>query len=261
MSQEKTEAIVIRQAEVSESSRVVTLFSKDFGKLSVLAKGVKRLKGPFDAGIDLLSRCHVVFIRRSSGALGILTEARLAARFQPPGPDLMSLYGGYYLAELLNGLTEDDDPAPLVYELAVRSLDGLMSDVQDSLSVIVEFEIGILRLSGHLGDLTECTACGTSFLEPSGAHTDGSPAPGRLVHWVSQGGLLCPSCCRPEYRKRSMSAGSVAALRQLGRMDRQMSARVRLTKQQIRECHQFAVSAIAHVLGRRPKTLRYLDIG
>ena len=50
---EKTEGIVIRQADFSESSRVVTFFTRDFGKISALAKGAKRLKGPFQAAIHL----------------------------------------------------------------------------------------------------------------------------------------------------------------------------------------------------------------
>ena len=103
MSLEKADALVIRQADFSESSRVVTFFSREFGKFAALAKGAKRLKGPFDAALDLLSTCRVVFIRKSSGTLNLLTEARLTQRFTPqnsgtPG-SLNSVYGGYYVAE------------------------------------------------------------------------------------------------------------------------------------------------------------------
>ena len=59
MSSEKSDAIVIRQADFSESSRVLTLFTRDFGKISCLAKGVKRLKTAFEGSLDLLSECSV----------------------------------------------------------------------------------------------------------------------------------------------------------------------------------------------------------
>lgn len=255
MSLEKADAIVIRLADFSESSRVVTLFSREFGKFAALAKGAKRLKGPFDAAIDLLSKCRVVFIRKSSGSLDLLTEARLVTRFTPSGSDLTSLYGGYYVADLLNGLTEDYDPAPDIFDLATSTLSKLTNTEHDSLTSIVEFEVGLLRYSGLLGSLTECTVCGEP-VAPSGQ------APTRqLAHWVSQGGLLCAHCRRPEFTGRSISAGSVAALRQLSSDDSQLAERVRLNKQQIVECHHFAVSAITHILGRRPSTLRYLDVG
>ncbi|MCH2201088.1 MAG: DNA repair protein RecO [Fuerstiella sp.] len=253
MSLEKAEALVIRQADFSETSRVITLFSKEFGKSSALAKGAKRLKGPFDAGIDLLSRCRVVFIRKSSGSLDLLTEARLVSRFAPSGTNINSLYGGYYVADLLNGLTEEYDPAPEIYDLATDTLTKLMATDQHSLTSVVEFELGILRLSGLLGSLTECTVCGSPVTQ------SGQPLSKKFAPWISQGGLLCADCRRPEFSGRSISAGSVAALRQLSSDDSQLSGRLRLTKQQIVECHHFAVSTITSILGRRPSTLRYLD--
>jgi len=82
MSTEKTEAIIIRQVDFSETSRVVTFYTREFGKVPLLAKGAKRLKGPFESGLDLLSICDIVFIRKSSGTLGILTESRLKNGFR-----------------------------------------------------------------------------------------------------------------------------------------------------------------------------------
>src|SRR5690606_23893514 len=109
MSSEKTDAIVIRLAGFSESSRVVTLFTREHGKISALAKGAKRLKGAFESALDLLSSVRVVFIRKTAANLDLLTEAQLITRFRPPSRDLTSLYSGYYLAELLDGLTEPHD--------------------------------------------------------------------------------------------------------------------------------------------------------
>src|SRR6516165_8725747 len=112
MPSEKTEALVIRLADFSETSRVVTFFTHDFGRISALAKGGKRLKGPFDAALDLLSVCEIVFLRKSSGGLDILTEGRELARF----------YGGYYVAELLAGLTAEVDPHPRLFHESIQTL-------------------------------------------------------------------------------------------------------------------------------------------
>ena len=248
MSLEKADVIVIRLAEFSESSRVVTVFSREYGKFSALAKGAKRLKGPFDAAIDLLSKCRVVFIRKSSGSLDLLTEARLTSRFQPVKSSLNSLYGGYYVADLLCGLTEDYDPSPEIFDLATETLSQLSSGDADSMSAVVRFEVRLLRLSGLLGSLSECTGCGKTMSEL-----------GTYAHWVGQGGLLCSECRHPEYSGKSLSAGSVAVLRRLVLHDMSLADRIRLTKQQTIECHQFAVAIISSILGRRPTTLRYLD--
>ena len=77
MSAEKTLAIVVRTIEFSETSLVVTLFTEDFGKVSAIAKGARRPKGPFDGALDLLTICRVVFRPKSSESLDLLTEAKL----------------------------------------------------------------------------------------------------------------------------------------------------------------------------------------
>ncbi len=248
MSGEKAEAIVIRQADFSESSRVVTLFSREFGKFGCLAKGAKRLKGPFDAALDLLSRCRIVFLRKSSGALGILTQAQLAERFIPVSTNINSLYGGYYVADLLCKLTEDYDPDPRIFDAAVCVLSDLANSDVEPATAIVQFEIKLLRLTGHFPDLSACTACGEP-VQPKA----------NFAYWVSQGGLLCARCRRPEYDRKSISAGGVAVLQKLADGESILTDRVRLSGEQTKECHQLAVSVITNVLGRKPGTLGYLS--
>ncbi len=253
MSLEKADALVIRQVDFSESSRVVTFFSLEFGKFAALAKGAKRLKGPFDAALDLLSTCRVVFIKKSSGTLNLLTEARLISRFQPQnsgaGGGLSSLYGGYYVAELLSGLTEDFDPAPEVYNLAISTLAALSSPENLSSPLIIHFEISLLRLIGLLPNLFECSVCGEAVQTGK-----------KFAHWVSQGGVLCGACRREDFAGVSISSGSIEILRRLTQESAETICNIEFTGKQSEECHKLAVSAITHALGRRPSTLRYIQI-
>jgi DNA repair protein RecO (recombination protein O) len=253
VSLEKADALVIRQVDFSESSRVVTFFSREFGRFSALAKGAKRLKGPFEAALDLLSECRVVFIRKAAGTLNLLTEARLVTRFQPvqadPKSGLSRLYGGYYVAELLSGLTEEFDPAPEIYDLANQTLKSLSCVESLPASVLIHFEVSLLQLIGLFPNLFDCSVCGAAV------HRDG-----QFAHWVSQGGLLCAGCRQEEYAGTSISAGSVEILRQLTQATPDLAGRLGLSPQQRQECHRLAVSAITHALGRRPSTLRYVQI-
>ncbi len=252
MSTEKAEAIVIRQVDFSESSRVVTFFSKEFGKFSALAKGAKRLKGPFDAALDLLSRCRVVFIKKSYGSLNLLTEARLSTRFRPQPAELQRVYGGYYVAELLQGLTEDFDPDPALYDLTVETLDAFAIPDTPSSSTLVRFEILLLREIGLLPNLSECSVCG----EPVAVTPKISD--GRFNHWVTQGGLLCAACRKEEYSGTAISARAISLMRQLTEDNTAFGSES--TQTEIAECHRFALSAITNALGRKPSTLRYIQI-
>ena len=83
MSAEKAEGLILRVTDFSETSRIVVLFTREFGKISALAKGGRRLKGPFESALDLLATCQIVFLRKNTSGLDLLTEAKLVTRFRP----------------------------------------------------------------------------------------------------------------------------------------------------------------------------------
>jgi DNA repair protein RecO (recombination protein O) len=187
-----------------------------------------------------------VFLRKSSSGLDLLTEAKLVQSFRPQAHDLTCLYAGYYVAELLLGLTEDYDPHPQLYLAARLALDdfGRSDQVRRG---ILRFELVLLREIGQLPDFEFCVACGAALTE------------GRTFgFWVSQGGLICPSCQREDDSQIAIHAGSAAALRMLAGDGDQAYRRLELSPQQYKEMKQVTTAAISHVLGRRPKLLAHL---
>ncbi|MGH7201151.1 MAG: DNA repair protein RecO [Planctomycetaceae bacterium] len=246
MSSEKTDAIVIRLADFSETSRVATLFTREFGKIGALAKGAKRLRSAFEAALDLLAVCRIVFLRKSSATLDLLTEAQLISRFRPHGRSLGCLYGGYYVAELLDGLTEDYDPHPALYDEAAATLERLAAQDEFRLPVL-RFELVVLREIGQLPTLDQCVSCGTA-VENQGPYR----------FWVSGGGLICRKCQKEHFSSPSIQAGTAAVMRRLAGDSPEVLDRLAVSPAQVREMRALLTPAISHALGRRPKMLRYL---
>lgn len=246
MSSEKAEGLILRVTDFSETSRIVVLFTREFGKISALAKGGRRLKGPFESALDLLATCQIVFLRKSTSGLDLLTEARLLHRFRPQERDLNCLYAGYYIAELILGLTEDYDPHTELYQAAQSALESF-SESEKMQIAVMRFELTILREIGQLPDFETCAACGAELTEGK-----------TFGFWGSQGGLICPECQREEYSQLTIHAGSAAALRVLAADNDQTWRRLTLTIQQFKEIRQVVTSAISHVLGKRPKMLKFL---
>src|ERR1700726_1488340 len=106
MPPEKAQALVLRTTDWSETSRIATLWTRELGKVRVLAKGGRRLKSNFESALDLLTLCSIVFLRKSSGGLDLLTEAQVTERFPRLRTELPALYAAYYIAELLSDWTE-----------------------------------------------------------------------------------------------------------------------------------------------------------
>src|SRR6516165_4049037 len=125
MAAEKALALVLRTTDWSETSRIATLWTREFGKVRVLAKGGRRLKSNFESALDLLTVCSIVLLRKSSGGLDLLTEARVVRRFPRLRTDLPALYAGYYIAELLADWTEEYDPHPSLFDEALATLRDL----------------------------------------------------------------------------------------------------------------------------------------
>lgn len=248
MTAEKSEAIVIRQTDFSETSRVVTFFTRESGKLGMMAKGGRRRRNPYDDALDLLSQSEVVFLRKSSGRLHILTEATLRSRFRPPADTIQPLYAGYYIAELLDALTEEADPHPELYDAAVTALGRLASGPSRPLNVVARFETQLLRHIGHLPSFSECLKCG-QHLDPEREY----------VHWVGQGGVLCDGCRSEGFRQRQIRTGTLRLLQYLADAPDGDLPKLKVTGDQVSEARMILDAAITHLMERQPKMRRYLS--
>jgi DNA repair protein RecO (recombination protein O) len=246
MPSEKTRAIVLRVVEFSETSCVVTLFTEHFGKVGALAKGARRPKGPFEGALDLLAVVRIVFLRKSSDALDLLTEARLERRFRSAERDLSRLYAGYYLAELLHELTDAGDPHPELFAAADETL-SLLDRGGPVAETVLWFELAALRLSGHMPSLAECVGCG----EPVAAE-------GRVPFGLVAGGVLCPNC-RPGQRQVVAVSGPVlAALRQFATTPLGRQENLRLEPSIRGELRGLWNNYLAHLVGHKPRMHEYL---
>jgi DNA repair protein RecO (recombination protein O) len=248
MPSEKATAIVIRTVEFSETSLVVTLFTREFGKIGALAKGARRLKGPFESALDLLAVCRIVFLHKSSEALDLLTEAKLVRRFRPAGRELAGLYGGYYVGELLGGLTDDDDPHPELFDLADETLAALAAGEQVA-RWIPRFELGALGLLGHMPSLDHCVECGAPVAQT-----------GRVAFGQVDGGVLCRNCRAGKRQVVMVSAGMLRTMGQIADTESTAWRRLKIDPATLGELRGVLNSYFTHLLGRRPRLHQYLGL-
>jgi DNA repair protein RecO (recombination protein O) len=240
---EKATALVLRTTDWSETSRIATLWTREFGKVRVLAKGGRRLKSNFENALDLLTLCSIVFIRKSSTNLDLLTEARVLERFPRLRSDLPALYSAYYLAELLSDWTQDYDPHPILFDEAVAALRDFGSPGQPAAPRLAQFELALLRELGYSPALSACAGCGTAAV---GDNPIFSPA---------AGGILCRSCAAKHRDGFAISPSALRALEQLstpGAPAPPMSETARGEVRKVLDAH------VTYSLGRKPKLLAYL---
>jgi len=248
MPAEKATAIVLRTVEFSETSLVVVLFTREFGKVRGLAKGARRLKGPFESALDLLAQCRIVFLRKSSEALDLLTEAKLQRRFRPFRRDLSSLYAGYYVAELLSELTDQYDPHPELFDLAEETLAALSAG-EPVFLYTARFELGMLHHLGHLPSLAACAECG----EPVATS-------GRVAFGQADGGVLCGGCREGKKQVASVSVGVLRMMQQLAEPEGRAWRRLEIDPTSRGELRGVLNHYLYHLLGRKPRMHQHLGL-
>ncbi|HEU4914012.1 MAG TPA: DNA repair protein RecO [Candidatus Saccharimonadales bacterium] len=151
MKQQVTTAIILGRTDYGEADRILSLLTPEYGKLSLLAKGVRRVKSKLAGGIELFSVSEITFIK-GRGEVGTLVSTRLVKHYDRIVGDLNRTMLGYDLIKQLNRATEDEtEPA---YFDVLRDTFEALNDV-DIPSDLVRFWFAaqMLRLNGHAPNL------------------------------------------------------------------------------------------------------------
>jgi DNA repair protein RecO (recombination protein O) len=243
MSAEKALALVVRGTDWSETSRIATLWTREFGRVRVLAKGARRIKSNFEVALDLLNVCNIVFLRKAHDGLDLLTEARVEERFPQLCTDLPALYGGYYIAELLSDLTQDYDPHPALFDAALATLRDLGGLGVLTGQRVMAFELTLLGELGYSPALRDCAVCGQAAKPP-------------LAFSAISGGVVCATCRPIERDAKPIGPAVCDALHALWldaagwRVIRPPALR--------NELRQLLGMYVGVRLGKRPRLLPYL---
>ncbi len=144
----RTEAVVLRGIKYGETSRIVTLFTREKGKLTVMAKGARLPKSKFGATLEPTAYTQVVFYYKSTRGLQTLSESAHVEPFLNLHRDLERLTLGLRIVELVDVLMQKEDAQPHVFNLVVQTLRRLNEAPQRAANVLPYFQ---LRLAAALG--------------------------------------------------------------------------------------------------------------
>ncbi len=102
-----SEGFILGRRNFSEADRILVLFTKDFGKISLMAKGVRKLTSRKRGGIEIFSKIRFSAVKGKS--LDILTEVRTIDSYDEIRKDLRRVSIGYYFCEVVGKVTRDEE--------------------------------------------------------------------------------------------------------------------------------------------------------
>ena len=236
----KDAAICIRALDYSETSQIVTFFTRATGKISAIAKGSKRPKSAFDGPIEVFSHGKIVFSDSNKEKLATLTEFE-----QQPGLDslrtnLFALNCSLFAAELVSNLTDEYDPHPQLFDNFLQFLQNA-NEHRDTLVSLILFQLSLLKEVGLKPVLNACVNCKTSF----------------SVDWPqcyfsnSANGLICRDCeasFTDKIRLTKNATACLANLKLIGESE----------EKTLNEIEKILISHFTDTLGRPPKMAKYI---
>lgn len=192
------DAIVIRSREFGESDRLVTLFSREMGKIQAVAKGVRKPKSRQRAGVQLFTYADYLVHRGRN--LDTINQASPKESFPHLLTDLGRTLAATGMAELLAAATIAGQPQPELFTLTLSCF-YLLEHFEPSL-LLAGYAMRLVDILGYAPVLDHCTVCASQLKEEV------------CLFSPEAGGVLCARC-RAGYAGKYLKAGSLAVMRRL----------------------------------------------
>jgi DNA repair protein RecO (recombination protein O) len=171
-------AVVLKRRDMGEADRLLTVFTRDRGKLTLLAKGVRKPASRKAGHIEPFT--HVDLLVAKGHNMDLVTQAETIRAHRRLREDLWRSAWAYYVAEMVDAFTQEDDPNAPMFDLLLETLDRLDQSPQPVLAVRYA-ELHLMGLAGLQPQLFRCVHC-DQLLKPETNYFS-----------LERGGVLCPA--------------------------------------------------------------------
>lgn len=239
----KVEGIIIRSQDYGEGSKILTLYTKELGKIGIMARGAKKTKSRFSAISQLFS--HGYFVLFHNSGLGNLTSGDVVHAFRNLQLDIVKTAWAAYIVELVDKLTEEKKVDTHLFYLLFVAL-SLINDGKDPEIVSRIFELQLLQRIGVKPVLGPCVLCNQHH--------------NTIVAFsVREGGVVCERCISSVPNTIILSQATVRLLHLLAGMDIEKLGKVEIKAQTRKQLAAVMRSFMDTYIGITIKSLSFLD--
>lgn len=242
----KTPAVILHSLDFAESDKLVTFFTRDFGKLRGIAKGAKRSRKRFGSGLEPLTCSAVCFFDKEKTALVRLDHCDIVHSYPHIHSDVLRLGYAGYIAELINVTAAERERSGELFVLLSGFLE-LLNQPSFREEFVRVFELRLLALVGYQPELNSCVICRRE-------------AQDRHRHWFcqSRGGLICSNCLQDSLDHAHLSWGTIRTLQRAQTIELAKIKRLFFSSQAREESRRILPPFIEYRIEKPLKSLRLL---
>jgi DNA repair protein RecO (recombination protein O) len=202
----RTEAIVLRTIKYRETSKIVTFYTREFGKVKAIAKGARQAKSKFGASLEPMSHVALVMYKKDRRDLQLVSQCDILTTFRNLYDDIGKMAVGMLIIELVDKVSHDEDKHVDLFHLLHESLAMLNAATRNPKNLLYGFEIRLSTLLGFHLSFQQCAICRKPVMLRNGSFA--------LFH-IGKGGPLCSSHTRVDGLKVKLGASTLDTLAQL----------------------------------------------
>ena len=178
-----TDAINLKSYNLSESDKIMVMYSRDRGLIRGVAKGVKKPKSKLGARMDLLVANKLMLHKGKN--LDTISQAEALNTFNATRRNMDKIFYSMYVSEVVNNFGVEDDPcSAVIFDLLYEALNtiSIAEDKIQILNAVLKFQLKMMRISGFSLELEKCLCCG-------------KPVENKNMYFSSRlGGIVCLEC-------------------------------------------------------------------
>ena len=186
----RTDAVVLKSMKYRDSSKIVTFYSRRFGKVKGIAKGARQMKSKFGAALEPLSAVSLLFYKKEHRELHLISQCDTLKTYRNIHSELDRMAVGLSILELIDQLTHEEEGNDPLYSLLVQSLDELEQAEKHFMNFFLAFELRCASVLGFMPSFDACQVCGKDL--------DDLVADEPAVFQSAKGALVCDRCWRGE---------------------------------------------------------------
>ena len=189
----KTEAIVIKSMKYGDTCKIVTFYTRQFGKLKGIAKGARRSDNKFGTSLEPMTNVSLVLYKKEDRDLHLLSQCDSINSFGSVHDSIEKISVGLSILELIDQLAHEEEENPALFSLIIETLSALDRSSRNLHSLGRSFQIKLASLLGYAPSLDVCLECGKSISEKGQDLNVGFQ--------LMKGAVICAECNRTNEAK------------------------------------------------------------
>lgn len=246
MANYKTKGIVLKSIKLGEADKIVTIYSSERGKISAVAKGIRRTKSKFGARLEPFS--YVDLMLYDGRNLDIVTQVELISSFREIREDYDKVVYGSAMLDLLDKICPLEQEDDRIFALVLSSLKVLASASKGIPLLLAVFDLKLMSIAGYRPNISNCVICSD----------EKSYFKGHAIFSSEWGGLLCEKCGLSDIDAVSISRMTLEVLSEILRRDMEDAANLEVSQKVEKELLSLTQRYVKHYLQARLKSREYL---